>query len=113
MNNFGHGIAFRWWPAAVGQTIERGILPLFAIVLFPLFAISPAKAERALLYDEDPSDPKGQQHAGSVVWRSDAIKVPGQADEVSVSADVDIPLRKFKMTLSLRRNLDHRYPPAT
>ena len=112
MNNFGHGIAFRWRPAAVMQAVAWGTLPLLAIVLFVLFAISPAKAQHARLYDEDPSDPKGQQHAGSVVWRTDAIKVPGQADEVSVSADVDIPLRKFKMTLSLRRNLDPSLPAS-
>ena len=33
-------------------------------------------AQRVVLYDEDPSDPKGKQYVGTVVWRTE----PNQAD---------------------------------
>jgi hypothetical protein len=112
MDTFGHGIVFRWRPAAVVQTVARGFLALLAVVLLALLAISPAKAERAVLYDEDLSDPRGQQHVGSVVWRTETTKVPGQPDEVVISANVDIAARKLKMTLTLRRNLDKSLPAS-
>ncbi len=31
-------------------------------------------AQRVVLYDEDPSDPKGKQYVGSVIWRTEPIK---------------------------------------
>src|SRR5437879_7720516 len=31
-------------------------------------------AQRVVLYDEDPSDPKGKQYVGSVIWRTEQIK---------------------------------------
>src|SRR3981189_2717950 len=30
-------------------------------------------AQRVVLYDEDPSDPKGKQYGGSVIWRTEPI----------------------------------------
>jgi hypothetical protein len=112
MNNFGHAIALRWRPVAAAQAVGRGLLTLLAIVLLALLAISRAKAERAVLYDEDLSDPRGQQHVGSVTWRTDISKDPGQSDQVAISATVDVPERKFKMTLTLRRNLDKSLPAS-
>jgi SPOR domain len=112
MNTFGHGIVLRWRPAAVTQSVGRVFFNPFAIVLLALLAVGPARAERAVLYDEDLSNPSGQQHVGSVVWRTDITKVPGQSDEVAISANVDIPARRFKMTLTLRRNLDKSLPAS-
>jgi hypothetical protein len=113
MDTFGHGIVFRWRPAAVVRTVARGFLASLAVVvLLALLAIGPAKAERAVLYDEDLSNPSGQQHVGSVVWRTEISKIPGQSDEVAVSANVDIPERRFRMTLTLRRNLDKSLPAS-
>jgi hypothetical protein len=37
-------------------------------MLFALLATSPAAAQRAVLFDEDPSDPNGQRYVGSVTW---------------------------------------------
>src|SRR6202163_1906503 len=31
-------------------------------------------AQRVVLYDEDPADPKGKQYVGSVIWRTEQIK---------------------------------------
>lgn len=112
MDTFGHGIVFRWRPPPVVRSVARGFLALLAVVLPALLAIGPAKAERAVLYDEDLSNPSGQQHVGSVEWRTEISKIPGQSDEVAVSANVDIPERKFKMTLTLRRNLDKSLPAS-
>ena len=64
-----------------------------------------------VLYDEDPSDPKGKQYVGSVIWRTEPIKASGnQKPDIAVRADIEIPDRKFKMTMSFRRNTDTSLP---
>ncbi len=66
-----------------------------------------------MLYDEDPSDPKGKQYVGSVIWRTEPIKGSGaQKPDVAVRADIEIPDRKFKMTMSFRRNTDSSLPAS-
>ena len=70
-------------------------------------------AQRVVLYDEDPSDPKGKQYVGSVIWRTEPIKASGnQKADISVRADIDIPDRKFKMTMSFRRNTNSSLPAS-
>jgi hypothetical protein len=70
-------------------------------------------AQRVVLYDEDPSDPKGKQYVGSVVWRTEQVKGSnGQPGDIAVRADIDIPERKFKMTMSFRRNTDTSLPAS-
>jgi hypothetical protein len=70
-------------------------------------------AQRVVLYDEDPSDPKGKQYVGTVVWRTEPIKgSTGQPADISVRADIEIPDRKFKMTMSFRRNTDTSLPAS-
>jgi hypothetical protein len=70
-------------------------------------------AQRVVLYDEDPSDPKGKQYVGSVIWRTEPIKATGNAKpDIAVRADIDIPDRKFKMTMSFRRNTDSSLPAS-
>jgi hypothetical protein len=70
-------------------------------------------AQRVVLYDEDPSDPKGKQYVGTVVWRTEPIKASGnQPADIAVRADIEIPERKFKMTMSFRRNTDSSLPAS-
>jgi hypothetical protein len=70
-------------------------------------------AQRVVLYDEDPSDPKGKQYVGSVIWRTEPVKATGsQKADLAVRADIDIPDRKFKMTISFRRNTDSSLPAS-
>jgi hypothetical protein len=70
-------------------------------------------AQKVVLYDEDPADPKGKQFVGSVVWRTEQIKAAaGQKPDIAVRADIDIPDRKFKMTMSFRRNTDTSLPAS-
>ncbi|MGN6309815.1 MAG: hypothetical protein ACTHNN_09680 [Xanthobacteraceae bacterium] len=75
-------------------------------------AVAPV-AQRVVLYDEDPNDPKGKQYVGSVVWRTEPVKSnDGKPDDIAVRADIDIPERKFKMTMSFRRNTDSSLPAS-
>jgi hypothetical protein len=70
-------------------------------------------AQRVVLYDEDPTDPKGKQYVGSVIWRTEQVKASGnQKADIAVRADIDIPDRKFKMTMSFRRNTDTSLPAS-
>jgi hypothetical protein len=78
----------------------------------PVAPVAPV-AQRVVLYDEDPSDPKGKQYVGSVVWRTEPVKGSGnQKADIAVRADIDIPDRKFKMTMSFRRNTDSSLPAS-
>ena len=48
-----------------------------------------------------------------MVWRTEAIKGSGNAPgDLAVRADIDIPKRKFKMTMSFRRNTDNSLPAS-
>ncbi|HXB80850.1 MAG TPA: hypothetical protein VNX23_26160 [Bradyrhizobium sp.] len=70
-------------------------------------------AQRVVLYDEDPSDPKGKQYVGSVIWRTEPVKASAnQKADIAVRADIEIPDRKFKMTMSFRRNTDTSLPAS-
>ncbi len=70
-------------------------------------------AQRVVLYDEDPADPKGKQYVGTVVWRTEPVKAAaGQPADIAVRADIEIPDRKFKMTMSFRRNTDTSLPAS-
>ena len=84
----------------------------------PLITYSPLEEalgvkQRVVLYDEDPGDPKGKQYVGSVIWRTEPIKATGnQKPDIAVRADIEIPDRKFKMTMSFRRNTDSSLPAS-
>jgi hypothetical protein len=70
-------------------------------------------AQKVVLYDEDPADPAGKQYVGTVVWRTEQVKAgAGQNAEIAVRADIDIPERKFKMSMSFRRNTDSSLPAS-
>jgi hypothetical protein len=123
------GAAILWGPAAVSYV--RNMLKPSAVVEAPKDAgaaprtkipdrvgqpssetVAPV-AQRVVLYDEDPADPKGKQYVGTVVWRTEQIKGTGNAPgDLAVRADVDIPERKFKMTMSFRRNTDTSLPAS-
>jgi hypothetical protein len=65
-----------------------------------------------MLYEEELSSPNGRQSVGSVVWSTEPIKGAGLPDDIAVHADIEIPDRKFKMSLSLRRNRDKSLPAS-
>jgi hypothetical protein len=125
------GAAILWGPAIVSMV--RNMLKPSATVEAPKDSTTPAPrpkiadrvgqpgssetvapvAQKVVLYDEDPADPKGKQYVGTVVWRTEAIKGSGNAPgDLAVRADIDIPERKFKMTMSFRRNTDSSLPAS-
>ena len=125
------GAAILWGPSLVSMV--RQMLKPSAVVEAPKDTANPAPkpkiadrvgqpsssetvapvAQRVVLYDEDPADPKGKQYVGTVVWRTEQIKGTGnQKGDLAVRADVDIPERKFKMTMSFRRNTDSSLPAS-
>ena len=70
-------------------------------------------AQKVVLYDEDPNDPQGKRYVGSAVWRTETVSPgPGLAPELAIRADVDIPERRIRMSLSLRRNSDKTLPAS-
>lgn len=99
---------------ATGSPNHQNIAQLDKLLPDDAFLPPPASSpgERAVLYDEDPANPAGQQYQGSAVWRTEVTKVAGQPDEVTVNADVDIPARQLEMTLTLKRNLDKSLPAS-
>jgi len=70
-------------------------------------------AQKAVLYEEDSNDPQGKRYVGSVLWRTETVSPgPGLAPELAIRADIDVPERRMKMTLSLRRNADKALPAS-
>jgi len=79
----------------------------------PANAPAAAVAQKVVLYDEDPSDPKGKRYVGSALWRTETVSPgPGLAPELAIRADVEIPERHMRMTWSLRRNSDKALPAS-
>lgn len=68
--------------------------------------------EQVVLYEEDPTDPKGRQFEGSVVWHTESIKADGKPNELAARADVDVPSRGLRMKMLLKRNLDPSLPAS-
>jgi hypothetical protein len=70
-------------------------------------------AQKAVLYEEDSSNPAGRQFVGTAVWRTDRVPPgPGQAPELTVRADVEIPEQRISLRWSLRRNDDKALPAS-
>jgi hypothetical protein len=79
----------------------------------PATAPTAAVAQKVVLYEEDPNNPKGKRYVGSAIWRTETVSPgPGLAPELAVRADVEIPERKMRMTWSLRRNTDKALPAS-
>ena len=79
----------------------------------PANAPAAAVAQKVVLYDEDPNDPKGKRYVGSAIWRTETVSPgPGLAPELAIRADVEIPERHLRMTWSLRRNTDKALPAS-
>lgn len=73
----------------------------------------PAAAQRVVLYEEDPSVPSGKRFVGTAIWRTEQVAAgPGQAGDVVVRADIEIPEPKIAVKWSLRRNTDKALPAS-
>ena len=96
------------------------ILFLAVILTWTIASSGPAAARngqattmRAVLYEEDTGNPKGNRANGQVTWRiepsTDAAAPPG---DITIRGDVEIPSRDLRMTLSIRRNFDTALPAS-
>ncbi len=69
--------------------------------------------QKVVLYEEDPAGVQKKRYEGSVVWRTEAISPgPGQASELAVKAELEIPERRISMKLSVCRNTDKGLPAS-
>ena len=129
MYTFELGAAARSQPAGIAPSVRRYQLVVCLIAALsalisagqtpPGTAAEPhtstpaeAVASRAVLYEEDLSDPNGQQYAGTVRWRTDRIQAVGLPDENAVHADIEIPARQLTVVLSIRQNTDKSLPAS-
>jgi hypothetical protein len=73
-----------------------------------------AVPQRAVLFEEDPAGAQTKRYDGSVVWRTEAVSSlgPGQASELAVKAELEIPDRRIGMTFSVYRNTDKSLPAS-
>src|SRR5262245_52203831 len=73
----------------------------------------PAVTQRVVLYEEDPADPAGKRFTGSAIWRTETVTPGGgQAPDLVVRCDVEIPERRLALTMSIRRNRDRALPAS-
>jgi hypothetical protein len=74
---------------------------------------SGAASPKALLFEEDASDPQGKSYTGSVTWRAEQVAgSAGSAPEIEVRADVSMPDRPLRLALAIRRNTDRNLPAS-
>ena len=74
-----------------------------------------ARPQRAVLYEEDPAEPKGRQFAGTTRWSVGQEKTgtdAGRPLETVIRAKVVIPDRHFTLQWSMRRNTDKSLPAS-
>ena len=76
-------------------------------------ASAPA-SQRAILYEEDPTDPKGKRYTGGVTWRTENIAstTSGTPPELVVKADLNVTDAKTAMSMTFRRNTDRAMPAS-
>lgn len=94
---------------------HAGIFITLVALLAP--ATAPARteghvAQRAFLYEEDASNPKGQRYPGTVVWCLNRTRADDGTDDVEILGKVDIAAHRLKMIMSLRRNVDATLPAS-
>jgi hypothetical protein len=74
---------------------------------------APEGSQRAVLYEEDTTNPQGNAYNGFAVWRTETLSAGGgRPDELAVRADIDIPDRQMSVVWSLRRNTDRKLPAS-
>ena len=72
-----------------------------------------ALAQKAVLYEEDTSNPMGSRYVGSAVWHNVQLPpAPGQSPDPAITADVEIPDQRIGVQVSLQRNVDKELPAS-
>ena len=66
---------------------------------------------RAVLYEEDLSNPKGNRAEGQITWRIElTTDASAPSGDVTIRGTVEVPSRNLRMTLIIRRNFDPSLP---
>lgn len=71
----------------------------------------PATSQRAILYEEDPSTPRGRSYNGLTTWRTTTLPstTGGTALETAVVAQAIIPEQHLAVSWTLRRNTNQSF----
>jgi len=70
-------------------------------------------SQRAVLYEEDPTDPKGKRYTGGVTWRTENVtSTSGTPPELVVKADLNVTDAKTAVSMTFRRNTDRAMPAS-
>jgi hypothetical protein len=69
--------------------------------------------QKVVLYEEDPANPNGMQFVGTAIWHIERVPPSaGQAPDVVIRGDIEIPDQKITVRLSLGRNDDKQLPAS-
>lgn len=73
---------------------------------------APQVAQRAVMFEEDASGAgQGQAATGAVTWRTESVAGDASGPlDLAVRGEIDVPERKLKALLTLRRNTDPALP---
>ncbi|MBY0380943.1 MAG: hypothetical protein K2W78_03350 [Xanthobacteraceae bacterium] len=108
---------FKAAPATNTQTsTDTGTRPKITDRVNPSDSSQPVApvAQRAILYEEDSVDPQGKQTVGTVVWRLVQVASgPNQKPDTAIKADIELPDRKVKVSLTIMRNTDPSMPATS
>jgi len=75
--------------------------------------LAAADSAQAMLYDEDPANPTGQQTAGTATWRTGtATPEGGKPPETVIEAKIEVPERGMSLSWTLRRSTDAALPAS-
>jgi hypothetical protein len=95
---------------------RRALLFVAGTLAITCFSTTPKAEElpqgQAFVINEDPANPMGERHPGTVAWRTDRIKVAGQKDELVIHGDVEIPDMNLTMAVDIRHNADSSLPAS-
>ena len=72
---------------------------------------APPGSQRAVLYEEDSSDPNGKSYQGWVVWRANP-GASGNPADTTIIAQVALPDRPMAVMLAIHRNFDRSLPAS-
>lgn len=74
---------------------------------------APIVAQRAVLYEEGPNQQSGEALNGTVLWRTESVSGgANQPLETAIRGDIEIPGRKLRATITIRRNIDATLPAS-
>ncbi|HRJ69809.1 MAG TPA: hypothetical protein PK812_09380, partial [Beijerinckiaceae bacterium] len=69
-------------------------------------------SSRILFFEETPSDPRGIQSDGMIIWRLDTVSTPGQPADRVVRGAMSIPNAKMGGEIVLKRNRNAALPAS-